>query len=58
MCFWNITVRPGRTIQVKFITLEMNSMNSFACEPSYVLVSQYQIRKFEFFVCFFSRKMI
>ncbi|KAF0762933.1 cubilin, partial [Aphis craccivora] len=32
-CTWNVTVRPGRTISVKFITLQL-----FSCMESYVLL--------------------
>uniref|UniRef100_A0A2H8TEF1 Cubilin n=1 Tax=Melanaphis sacchari TaxID=742174 RepID=A0A2H8TEF1_9HEMI len=32
-CTWNVTVRPGRTILVKFITMQL-----FSCETNYVLL--------------------
>lgn len=36
LCIWNVTVRPGRTISVKFLTMEFASQS--ACTYSYVLV--------------------
>lgn len=37
ICTWNVTVRAGRTISVKFIT--MTFFPEYACTYSYVLVS-------------------
>jgi len=36
-CTWNVTVRPGRTISVKFLTMQILSYES--CSNRYVLVS-------------------
>jgi hypothetical protein len=37
LCVWNVTVRPGRIISVKFISLQFVIDNT--CKESYALVS-------------------
>lgn len=37
LCVWNVTVRPGRMILVKFISMQFLSDNT--CRESFVLVS-------------------
>lgn len=43
LCTWNVTVRPGKTILVKFIAMQMlsyeNANTHDSCTYSYVMVS-------------------
>lgn len=39
ICVWNVTVRPGKTVLVKFLTIRLISYDP--CVDSYVLVRLY-----------------
>lgn len=39
ICTWNVTVRPGKTILVKFLSMEIYTSGD-TCSDSYVIVSK------------------
>lgn len=50
VCTWNVTVRPGKTISIKFITMQIISHDS--CAFSYVLVcANFELGEFYILGC-------
>lgn len=47
-CEWNVTVRPGRTIEVMFIELDVRNTGPNGCSEHYVMVRTTGIMNYEY----------